>query len=626
MTRDPDAGAGCSLDYITPDAPAPALPAYSGQYYDALVPATLDLGERAKLCVNALTEPLDPEYDYELYWIADLLGDPPAMYHTLDDHVQSKFLQALPLNRIASGSRQNLQVERALLHVSLKMQGPDGLLYTPIKGRPWAMPAAPNPWAGLDHLPTGDHWCSVSLTGRALGAFCAYALLDPNGPWRDAAIRLAEGLIGLCATEDDIAYLAVTCAEPGQPGPRLTARPLGLRAALGGWVAQGLAQCARALGHQESGITAERLMRYIMRDTGYFGQHGEFGEEFPEFAGQVVHFHAHTCQIVSALEAVQATGNQDLLELAVRAYDYAVSQGEAFTGFFPEMLAYRGGGYGEGQFSSETCEVADMIAGAVKLALLGVDKWDDVDRWVRNQFAEAQLTDVSWLSDGHLQPIDRAQHPLPGAGCQGPDFGTTERVAERVLGSFAGWPAANDFVQGQGWAIMHCCTGNATRALYCVWESIITRRGDTLRVNLLLNRASQWADINSHLPYSGRVEVHAKAPLNLEVRLPEWVQPADARCTVNGSPRELTFDGRYARVGQVTAGGRAEITFPVVERTDAVIIEKHRYRLVRRGNEVVDIEPRGVNRPFYQRGHYREDSGLWRRVTRFAPDQEIEWA
>jgi len=74
-----------TLTCINPDAPRVAAPEYPGEYYDALVPATLDLAERARLCVNALTETTDPDYDDELYWIVDLLAREPAMYHTVDE-------------------------------------------------------------------------------------------------------------------------------------------------------------------------------------------------------------------------------------------------------------------------------------------------------------------------------------------------------------------------------------------------------------------------------------------------------------------------------------------------------------------------------------------------------------
>ena len=611
-----------TLSYINPDAPQPIVPDYPGQSYEALVPATLDLAERARLCVNALTETTDPDYDDEMYWIIDLLAREPAMYHSVDDHVQAKFFQALPLNRTQCGGEQNLDVEHRLMHTYLKMQGPDGLLYIPIKGRPWALPAEASAWA-IDPLPTGEHWCSMCPSGRVLGAFCVYALKDPAGPWADAARRLARGLMNFCIVEGDAAYLPGNAVEPGQTLPKPAAPPRGLRAAYNGWVAEGLAKCARTLGDRQAGEMALKLMRYVLRDSGYFGPNGTFTEEFAG-TGEI-HFHAHTCQILSALEVVQATGDEQLLELARTAYDYAVSQGETLVGFFPEWLNYKGGDYGEGQVSSEICEVADMIAAALKLSLLGIDKYDDVDRWVRNQFAECQLTDTSWLTDGHLERTDRELAPLPGAGCSGPEYGTTDRVIERAVGSFSGWPSANDFVQGRGWSIMHCCTGNATRAVYYVWEQILSYVDGKLKVNLLLNRASRWADVDSHIPYRGQVDVKVKQGLDLEIRLAEWVAPEDARCTVDGVPRALAYAGRYAQVGAVKSGQTVTLSFPIPERTDRVIIEKRPYTLIRRGNEVVWIDPPGKNRPLYQRGHYRTGQTAYHKIIRFASDAEIPW-
>ncbi len=606
-----------NLNYINPNAPRINPPAYPGRYYQSHVPATLDLADRASLCVNALTETTDPEYDDELYWIVDLLGKEPAMYHTIDDHVQAKFLQALPLDRTICGSRQNLDVETRLLQTYLKMQGPDGLIYLPIRGRPWALPPKEVDFAGLDYIPKGEHWCSISMNGRVLGAFCIYALKDPKGPWREAALRLARGLMGLCIVEGDVAYLFRNCTEPGLPVTRPSSKPTGIRAAMAGWVAQGLAQCARTLGCREAGDMSAKLMRYIMRDSGYFLSNGEFTRESASL--ELIHFHAHTLQIMGALEAVQATGDEELLRLAKTAYDYALHHGVPLVGFFPEWIGYRAGG------TSEICEVADMLACALKLCKLGVDEWDNVDRWVRNQFAECQLTSTSWLTDGHLEKLDRGRVKLPPAGCGGTEYGTTDRVIERVVGSFAGWPSASDFVQGIGWSIMHCCTGNAARALYYLWESILTYGAGKLRVNLLLNRASRWADVFSHIPYSGRVDVKAKQDIDLEMRLPEWVSPDETRCKVNGSARKLSFNGRYAKAGRLKCGDEARLEFPIHERTDRVTTGNQEYVLVRRGNEVVWIEPPGKNCSLYQRGHYRSHETLWRTVTRFVPEEEIPW-
>jgi len=209
-------------------------------------------------------------------------------------------------------------------------------------------------------------------------------------------------------------------------------------------------------------------------------------------------------------------------------------------------------------------------------------------------------------------------------------------VPERNVGCFAGWPSANDWFGGlehhpfvpperRGMAVQHCCTGNGARVLYYVWENILSASGGKLLVNLLFNRASVWADVDSHIPYKGQLDVRVKKDLHLEIRMPEWVKADTLRVTVDGNPRGAGFNGRYASVGSVKAGEIVTVTFPIFERRDRVFIEKKEYVLVRKGNDVVDINPPGRYCPLYQRAHYRVDDTRWRKIVRFVPDNQIVW-
>ena len=92
----------------------------------------------------------------------------------------------------------------------------------------------------------------------------------------------------------------------------------------------------------------------------------------------------------------------------------------------------------------------------------------------------------------------------------------------------------------------------------------------------------------------------------------------------------MTFKGRYAVVGQVNRGQSATLTFPIPERTKKVRIQGppggvNEYTLVIRGNTVVSIDPPGKYFPLYQRGHYRQGETLYRKVTRYVPDDELSW-
>ena len=47
--------------------PAADLPAYRGERYEATVPDTLDLADRAALALNGLGGTIDPDGDYQMY-------------------------------------------------------------------------------------------------------------------------------------------------------------------------------------------------------------------------------------------------------------------------------------------------------------------------------------------------------------------------------------------------------------------------------------------------------------------------------------------------------------------------------------------------------------------------------
>lgn len=78
-------------------------------------------------------------------------------------------------------------------------------------------------------------------------------------------------------------------------------------------------------------------------------------------------------------------------------------------------------------------------------------------------------------------------------------------------------------------------------------------------------------------------------------------------------------------MGRVAPGDVASLTFPVSERIDVVDVQKARYTLVRRGNEIVQIDPPGRYAPLYQRQHYRSDAVRWRRIERFVSEETIRW-
>jgi hypothetical protein len=76
------------------------IPPFTGQRYTDRVPDTLDLAERARLSLNALTRPVDPQRDYSLYFVAAWNQNPPVLRHEAGgDDCPGKFIGPQVLNR-----------------------------------------------------------------------------------------------------------------------------------------------------------------------------------------------------------------------------------------------------------------------------------------------------------------------------------------------------------------------------------------------------------------------------------------------------------------------------------------------------------------------------------------------
>ena len=609
---------GDPIGYVREKIPDFDVPPYEGERYEALVPDTLDIQERAALAVNGLTSPTDPLADYEMYWIVHFNHNPPVMQHDWNDHCQHKFMEALPLMRIASGSDLNSEVDRAWMGMALHQLGPDGLAYTPVGGRPWAaiglssyVPTGEN--TGVKTFDEMDQYLDTMWCGRLMSAMLLYHKRDGGSVWRESVERLVDALTNVAVDRGHYAYYSPSSLFVLKDSTLDYGRTQPLRAGFTVvWEVLGLAHAYRELGYEPALPHARKLINYLLEEVRYVDEDGRFVPGVPEHPG-MTHFHAHTYALLSMLEYGLVAGDDSLVEIARKGYEYGRAKGEVLTGYFPEF-------FGNEQLEHcELCEVGDMIALGLKLSQAGLgDYWDDVDRWVRNMFAEGQLTPakVDWLQRYSAnQPVSAID----------PMFQSTDRVVERNVGSFAGWAKANDWYVGDGPGIMHCCTGNCTRAIYYVWEHMLWHDGNKLAVNLLLNRPSPWADVESHIPYVGQVDVKVKQSVDLSIRIPEWVQPGEVRVQVNEARQRVDWDGRYAVVGEVKPRDVVTMTFPIAERTNIVWIEKEKYALVRKGNDIVAIDPPGRYSPLYQREHYRVDGTRWRRIPRFVSKEHIYW-
>jgi hypothetical protein len=281
-----------------------------------------------------------------------------------------------------------------------------------------------------------------------------------------------------------------------------------------------------------------------------------------------------------------------------------------------------------------------MAAIAIKLSDAGAgDYWDDVDCYVRNTMAEDQFVDVALL-----RQLCRER----GVPSEDGEF-SIERLLGclRHAGTIQPWvldPTQNGV----------CAAGPYLEGHYFVWEAITRCRDGAAQINLLFNRASAALDIDSYLPYEGKVVIRNKLAQTLAIRIPKWVDRKQVRCKVNDRDAAWHWVGNYLLTNTLSKGDIVTLEFPMVETRETYYlappgqdIEWYRHKenypeyvLEFKGNTCLKVDFTNLKKfqidsphdptevtgyPVYRREHYRANQAPVKKIRRYVTPRVIEW-
>jgi hypothetical protein len=298
-----------------------------------------------------------------------------------------------------------------------------------------------------------------------------------------------------------------------------------------------------------------------------------------------------------------------ILEYAVAANDVRLMQFVRDGYEWSRQQVFSRIGFGGG-----CCGNPRLLGLAVELSDAGVgDYWEDVDLYIRNHVTEMQFTpeDIPYLK------------ALGGQAAK-------DEYINNMMGGF-GWVIFKDRRQ-------LCCSPHGNMGLFYAWDGTLRYSDGVARVNLLLNRASPWMDIDSYIPYEGKVVIRNKTARELYVRIPLWVDRKAIRCIRGSKDLPIVWSGSYIHINRLRPGDVLIILFPMAERTEKWNVyfwEKPKdmpnpqdYTLKFKGNTLIEISPPlAPGTWLYQvrAEKYKASKAPTMEVLRYVTDQRLVW-
>jgi hypothetical protein len=581
----------------------------TGKYYETTVPDTLDLAERGRLGVRGLINFLDPERSYEIYQFCFFNTNPPYMSHYGFRAVNwGKISEGILMSRHMSGSTEKLSEEAAMFQ--------KGVLPLIRENGEFADDISMSAWR--DQMDVYSAYVRTVDASRMYISFMVQNQLRQSAKLTQLIVRMADNVCQKAKFQDDCAYLWVT--EPNRSDIEF----------MHGTSLRGLCRAYAMTGDRKYLELAGRFKNLLLKPKYWAPEAAPkvvTGGEHGQFDG---HMHSYTSALMGLIWYAGLTNDAHLKEFVRESYEYLRTYGIERIGMFGEM-----------------CMTGDMTYLAIKLSDLGVgDYWEDVDQYVRNQLAEQQMTDAEKMRRVVATMPKLVEMMYPEYAKLG---ATTDHVIERNVGAYLSDANNPTLVRPQALRWTICCSGNCFPALYGAWEGIARYNGGVAQVNLLLNRASPWLDIDSYLPYEGKVVIRNKSAAKLFVRIPRWVDEDTVRVEVNGKRRERFWVGRYLFLEGVRAGDQIRIDFPMVESQETYTLKwkaedvwmestnpgndwkahdsPDRFTFHLKGNTVVDVTPRtqGPGYPLYVRDQLKGTTAPMKQVMRYVSPVVVKW-
>ena len=302
------------------------------------------------------------------------------------------------------------------------------------------------------------------------------------------------------------------------------------------------------------------------------------------------HVHSRTAAIWGMIGAGKLSGDETMVEIARKAFEYLDKNWGSDFGWFAENAVIAG------REVSEMCTLADVVGFLIDLADLGhTQYWNQIERYARNHLVESQFNNGPEIREAVGESLEQA---LPDA----PDELRVYRdVLARLDGGFAGPIYPDDLFSyyfksrynpqaTRTLDISGCCSPSGIRTAYLVWNRIFDVLPDGIRVNLNISKSTDDAEVRSWRDDEGRVDVTLKKKGGtVRIKLPQWEKGKGVKLMVAGTSRSFEVVNGYLECPDVRPGEKVTLEYDLPRRKTRDNVGGIDYEITWKGDSITSL-------------------------------------
>ena len=529
-----------------------------------------DILKCAEFSFNYLTRMVDKKYDYLPYWLISVNEVPAWAKHCRVDDAElvASWYEGLTSVREMLGTEEGREVEEGFKKHLLRSWGKDGLRYH--ENYPW----------------TNTMHASFHEMAYILSALNRWQAQEPDNKEVDQrAGELVRGMRSLVYERKTRVFWSgdfpfeekvyefpndIYLQDRGWDFTCVTGR--GEQSIRNGMMLHALVKRWQLTGDKVALDLAEGVANHLLELSRYFNYKGQF----------FGHVHSAVWFASGLVLLGRLSGEERYVAKGRNIYEYVLSLSSSF-GWVPEYAQW----HPMREEHCESCCIKDMIECSFELIKAGFEQyWDVINRFARNQLAEQQIKDGSFVS------VDNSREDTPDT--------TFKDIDQRVVGGYSGGAEPNSISLARFRSIAGCCCGVAPQAVYLVWKNIVIDDDGRVVVNLPIEKDGRAAKIEIGYPNEGMMIVTAKKKGDYLIRTFPFMGER-IRLTVNGKVRNLLYRGRCLEVTDVKTGDKIKLEHNIEEIVSQEKVRGTEYEVTWKGCDVVDLNPPGLPLRLYQR-------------------------